>query len=87
MEQREELDRVDLGGPRAAEIDAAATVATPAGGVEEPVVGKERWEQVQRLRAAGMPVARIARATDLDRKTVRRCLRQAECGGRISAHR
>jgi transposase len=47
-------------------------------GVEEAVVGKERWEEIRRLRAAGMNVAAIARAADLDRKTVRRCLRQSE---------
>jgi transposase len=40
------------------------------------VVGKERWEELHRLKAAGLTVSGIARATALDRKTVRRCLRQ-----------
>ncbi|MGH2523750.1 MAG: IS21 family transposase, partial [Anaerolineales bacterium] len=53
-----------------------ATVAVPVLGAEEPVVGQERWEEIQRLRAAGMTVSRIARGTGLDRKTVRRCVRQ-----------
>jgi len=69
---------VDVAGPRAGNIDAPAKVAAPEVGVEEAVVGKERWEGVRRLRVAGMNVAAIARATDLDRKTVRRCLRQSE---------
>jgi transposase len=45
-------------------------------GEEEPVVGHERWEQMHCLKVAGMTVSGIARATGLDRKTVRRCLRQ-----------
>jgi transposase len=45
-------------------------------GEEEVVVGQERWEELQRLKAGGMTVSGISRATGLDRKTVRRCLRQ-----------
>ncbi len=52
-------------------------VAVPGVGAEEPVVGKQRWEEVRRLHAAGMKVAQIARGVGLDRKTVRHCLRQA----------
>lgn len=51
-------------------------VSSPGVGEEEAVVGQERWEEMHRLKAAGMTVSGIARATDLDRKTVRRCLRQ-----------
>ncbi|MBI3043998.1 MAG: IS21 family transposase [Betaproteobacteria bacterium] len=40
------------------------------------MVAQERWEEMHRLKAAGMTVAGIGRATGLDRKTVRRCLRQ-----------
>ena len=40
------------------------------------MVGQERWEELRRLKAGGMTVSGIARATGLDRKTVRRCLRQ-----------
>lgn len=42
------------------------------------MVGKERWEQIQRLRAAGQSVSAIARQLELDRKTVRYWLRQSE---------
>lgn len=56
---------------------APVSVPPPGVGGEEPVVGKERWEELQRLKAAGMTVSGVARATGLDRKTVRRCLRQA----------
>ena len=55
---------------------APVSVAAPGVGVEEPVVGQERWEEMHRLKAAGMNVSWIARITELDRKTVRRCLRQ-----------
>lgn len=40
--------------------------------------GRERWEEVRRLAAAGMSIRGIARELDLDRKAVRRCLRQSE---------
>jgi len=58
------------------ELGAPVSVATPGVGVEEPVVGQERWEEMHRLKAVGMTVSGIARMTGLDRKTVRRCLRQ-----------
>jgi transposase len=44
--------------------------------VEDVVVGQERWEEIHRLKAQGMTLSWIARVTGLDRKTVRRCLRQ-----------
>jgi transposase len=42
------------------------------------VVGRERWEELQRLRAAGQTISQIARETGFDRKTVRACLRKGE---------
>ena len=78
MEERSEVAVVDVSGLKAAHVDAPAKVAASQEGAEELVVGKERWEGIERLRAAGMTVSEIARATDLDRKTVRRCLRQRE---------
>ncbi|MFZ5539422.1 MAG: IS21 family transposase [Pseudomonadota bacterium] len=78
MEQQVEVDVVAVAGPRAGRSDAPVKVAAPEVGAEEPVVGKERWEEMRRLHAAGMKVAQIARVADLDRKTVRRCLRQTE---------
>jgi transposase len=38
----------------------------------------ERWEEMQRMRAAGQTISAIARATGFDRKTVRACLRKGE---------
>lgn len=51
-------------------------VSSPVVGEEDGVVGQERWEELKRLKAGGMTVSGISRATGLDRKTVRRCLRQ-----------
>jgi transposase len=67
---------VDLTALQGSEIDVPVNVSRPGVGGEELVVGKERWEELQRLKAAGMTVSGVARATGLDRKTVRRCLRQ-----------
>jgi transposase len=58
------------------------TVSTVDPGVnslgEVAMVGQERWQEIHRLfREARVAVAEIARRLDLDRKTVRRCLRQA----------
>jgi transposase len=60
-------------------VKEAVPVKVPAShqDAEAPVIGQERWEEIHRLRAEGVKVARIARMTELDRKTVRRCLRQA----------
>lgn len=59
------------------ELEVSAVSVTPPGlGGEDGVVGQERWEELRRLKAEGMTVSGIARATGLDRKTVRRCLRQ-----------
>jgi transposase len=63
------------------DIDAPVTVAAPGVGGEEPVVDQERWEEMHRLKATEMTVSGIARATGLDRKTVRRCLRQVRWQG------
>src|SRR5262245_44582513 len=68
----------DAVGPRADCVGAPANVPVPEVGTEEPVIGKERWEEIRRMRAEGQAVSQIARATGLDRKTVRRCLRQSE---------
>jgi len=43
---------------------------------EEHMVQRERWEELRRLHEAGVAIAEIARRFDLDRKTVRRCVRQ-----------
>ena len=42
------------------------------------MVGRDRWEEIHRRAGAGGSIWVIARELDLDRKTVRRCLRQTE---------
>ena len=47
---------------------------TPA--QEVPMVRQERWEEIRRLAfRERVPIAEIARRLDLNRRTVRRCLR------------
>ena len=42
------------------------------------MVGEDRWQEIRRLRHEDhVPIAEIARRLELDRKTVRRCLKQA----------
>lgn len=53
-------------------------VSAPTGGTEVPVISRERWEEMGRMRAEGQSVSQIARATGLDRKTVRATLGKAE---------
>ena len=45
---------------------------------EVEMVGRDRWEETHRRAGAGGSIRVIARELDLDRKTVRRCLRQTE---------
>jgi transposase len=61
-------------------FERTAASVDPGGNTpgEVAMVGQERWQEIHRLfRAERIPVAEIARRLDLDRKTVRRCLRQA----------
>ena len=51
-----------------------ATVSVPEVGTEGPVISRERWEALRRLRGEGQSVSEIARSTGLDRKTVRAAL-------------
>ena len=55
-----------------------ATVSGLQADTEEGVIGKEQWQAMHQRRAAGVSVSAIAREFDLDRKTVRGCLRQTE---------
>jgi len=59
-------------------VAAAATVSAPEAGAEDAVIGQQRWEWIRQQRDAGVTVSQIARAAGLDRKTVRRCLRQRQ---------
>jgi hypothetical protein len=57
---------------------AAETIGPAVTLVEEvPMVRQERWEELRRLwQQERVPVAELARRFELDRKTVRRCLRE-----------
>ena len=45
---------------------------------EVEMVGRDRWEEIHRRARAGGSIRAIARELELDRMTVRRCLRQTE---------
>ena len=45
---------------------------------EVEMVGRDRWEEIHRRAGTGASIRAIGRQLDLDRKTVRRCLRQTE---------
>jgi transposase len=76
MEKAFEVEVAGIAALRGGDTGAPVSVAMPGVGMEEPMVGQERWEEIRRLKVAGMTVSGIARASGLDRKTVRRCLRQ-----------
>ena len=49
------------------------------------MISEVRWSEIQRRTAAGETVSGIARAMDLDRKTVRAARRLAKSWSRIGA--
>ncbi len=55
-----------------------ATVSGLQPDSEEGVIGREQWHAIHERRATGVSVSALAREFDLDRKTVRSCLRQSE---------
>ena len=61
-------------------VEERGTIAPEAIGLEEDrMVQEGRWREVHRMaREEQLPITEIARRLDLDRKTVRRCLQQAE---------
>jgi transposase len=58
--------------------DSAGASLVPAGNSrgEDGMIQRERWEELRRLRDAGVGISEIARRFDLDRKTVRQWGRQ-----------
>lgn len=77
--EREEAKRCDEAGQAPRGLPSfGANVSGLAADAEAGVIGKEQWEAIHRRRAEGKGVSAIAREFDLDRKTVRSCLRQAE---------
>ena len=61
-------------------MSTRATMIDPEGQMlgEVEMVGQDRWEEIHRRAGAGASIRAIARELDVDRKTVRRCLRQTE---------
>jgi len=68
----------DQTGHAAGMIGCPDSVSVSEEGTEDRVIGKERWEELKRMRSQGLSVSDIARRAGLDRKTVRRCLRQEQ---------
>lgn len=59
------------------DLGKAATVCESHSDTEAKVLNQGRWEEIHARRGEGQSVSCIAREMDLDRKTVRRCLRQS----------
>jgi len=72
-------DVIDGISPRADTVgNSSAKVPVSIHDTEALMIGKERWDEVMRMKAAGQSVSAIARQTGFDRKTVRGCLRKRE---------
>jgi len=77
MEQEDRInDECAAQGPRALS-SAAATVPGSIPDAEAILIGQQQWEAIHACRARGHSVSAIAREFDLDRKTVRSCLRES----------
>ena len=76
MEREELVSGDDIArGPRARAMSAPMFGLQPD--AEGDVIGHEQWKAIHERRAAGKTVSAIAREFDVDRKTVRSCLRRA----------
>src|SRR4029079_3085552 len=62
-------------GPRAL-CNAPSTVSGSNSDTEGNLIGQQQCQAIHERRAAGQSISAIARDLDLDRKTVRSCLRQ-----------
>lgn len=77
--EREEAEKCGEAGQAPRGLPSfGANVSGLATDTEAGVIGKEQWEAIHRRRAEGQGISVIAREFDLDRKTVRSCLSQAE---------
>jgi len=56
--------------------EVPATVPGLNPDAEGSLIGEQQWQAIHARRAAGHSVSAIARELDLDRKTVRSCLRE-----------
>ena len=75
VENQEKLEDVAV-RVRDADRAAGATVFGSEPDRESVMLGMEQWAAVRQRRDAGEAVSQIARDLGVDRKTVRRCLRQ-----------
>ena len=78
MEREEGVKKGEAGQDPRVLPNFGATVAGSQPDAEAGVIGKEQWQAIHERRRRGMSVSAIAREFDLDRKTVRNCLRQTE---------
>jgi len=75
MEVEERMDEgLAAQGPRAL-CSEGATVPGSNPGAQDSVIGQQQWQAIHQRHAAGQSISAIARELDVDRKTVRRCLR------------
>jgi transposase len=77
MEVEQRQVELSAGQSPRALAGGAATVSGSSPDSGGNVIGQSQWQVIHERRAAGQNVSRIARELDLDRKTVRSCLRQA----------
>jgi len=78
MEREEEVKLGEVVLAPRGQDNFGATVSGLQPDAEESVIGREQWHALRERRKAGVSVSAIAREFDLDRKTVRSCLRQTE---------
>jgi len=78
MEREEEVTCGEVAQDPRVLGNFGATVSGLQPDSEEGVIGKEQWHAIHERRKAGVSVSALAREFDLDRKTVRGCLRQSE---------
>ena len=75
--QREQKRSCAVPGPRARHCAASlGTVSRSNPDTEDRLIGQQQWQVIHERRATGQSIAAIARELDVDRKTVRTCLRQ-----------
>jgi transposase len=77
MEVEDRLTEEMLETARRAVSSALATVPGLNPDTEDSLIGEQQWQAIRERRAAGQGISKIARELELDRKTVRRSLRQA----------
>ena len=78
MEREEKVMGVEVAQAPRGLGNLGATVSGLQPDAEGGVIGREQWQAIRDKRSLGMSVSALAREFDLDRKTVRNCLRRSE---------